>query len=106
MQCYVAGVPTAANISAIASKPGNVAALHVPVASAVAVDSAMADVILPLAVLGPQLVTVSAVAVVLTAVDVPGVSDMARVSAVYPSLLLLTFCLLVVFPTFLGLRCC
>jgi hypothetical protein len=54
LQCCVAGVPTAANISSIAGVPDDVAALNVPVASDVAVDSAVADVFLPLALLGLQ----------------------------------------------------
>ncbi len=45
MQCCVAGVPTAADISAIASVPGVVGAPNIPVASAAAVDSAVTDAI-------------------------------------------------------------
>jgi hypothetical protein len=45
LQCCVAGFPTVADISAIASVPGVVAAPNIPVASAAAVDSAVTDVI-------------------------------------------------------------
>ncbi len=89
MQCCVAGVPTAANISSIANVPDDVAALNLPVASSVAVDSAVANVFLLLALLGLQqfswysaVSSVPAAVVVLTAVDVPGVHVVARVSAV------------------------
>ncbi len=60
LQCCVSGVPTAANISAFASVCGAVAALNVPVASAVSVDSAVADVSLLLKSLESLLFPLSA----------------------------------------------
>jgi hypothetical protein len=54
LECFVAGFPIAASISVIASIH-DVAAHNVPVASSVAVDSAVADVFfLPLALLCPH----------------------------------------------------
>ncbi len=62
LQCCVAGVPTAADISVIASLPGVVAALNIPVASAAAVDSAVTDVISAVGIASaPAVVLLSAV---------------------------------------------
>ncbi len=62
MQCCVAGVPTAADISATANVPGVVAAPNIPVASAAAVDSAVTDVIFAVGVASaPAVVLLSAV---------------------------------------------
>jgi hypothetical protein len=86
-----------------ASVPGDVADLNVPVVSAVALDSAVAKVISAIAVVMDYAVSgVSVAGVVLTAIDVPGVPAVARVSVLPPPLLLLTSHLLLVFPNFLG----
>ena len=72
----VPDVPTAANIPAVACVPGNVVAHNVPVASAVAFDSAVGVV-----TWAPPVVMGSAVSG-LPAVYVPGVLAVARIYAV------------------------
>ncbi len=86
MQCGVAGVYTTLNISVIASDPGDIAALNVPVASTIVKDSAMADVT---SAIGIAWAPVPAAPVVLTAVHVPKVPAVARVSDVAATSLLL-----------------
>ncbi len=83
------GVPTTAIISAIARVLGDVAVLYFPVASAVAVDSAVAMLFLPKAFARSLAVAIvptvfgvpAAAAVVLTTVDTPGIPAAARVFA-------------------------
>ncbi len=70
LQCGVAGVYITLNISVIASDPGDIAALNVPVASTIVVDSAVADVT---SAIGITWAPVPNVAGNLTAVCVPKV---------------------------------
>ncbi len=70
MLSSVVVVPSAANISAIVSVPGDVAAHGAPSASAVAVDSAVGDVIVAIGDLW-----VSAVVEVSAVVGIPAISE-------------------------------
>ncbi len=76
MQCSIAGVPTAANISAIAGFPGDVA-------SAVSMDSAVPILISAVGLAWAQALIMVYVGscIPAAAVDVPGVLAVSRVSA-------------------------
>jgi hypothetical protein len=94
-------LPNAADIPAFAGIPGDVAAHNVPIASAVACDSAVAKFITAFDVPWiPAVVTVSAgvpaATVVLFAVDIPGVPAVAD----------LTYLLLLVFQVYDVPLCC
>ncbi len=107
--------PSAADIPAVASIPGDVTTHNVPVASAVAFDSTLADLIneigtpwVPAVVIVSAFAGIPTAAVVLTDVDVPsatGVSNVLASLLLLASLLWLTSLLLVVFPPFLRPWC-
>jgi hypothetical protein len=113
LQCCVAGVPTAASISSVASVPDDVVAHNIPVASSFAVDSAVADVFMPLALLGLQqfswfLLFPSSLLVRLFLLLLMSLESLLWLESLLllPSLLLFTLCLLPVFPTFLDPEYC